>query len=245
MFNDGMAHVLTVSGVSILEIALLMGAFINAHLLINIREGLDGYPGARTILAYGAGCSYVHPDLMWDDFFFVTGTSANTNDTVVAYNPSDFQMNTAFSKSYLLDSLGSRYGLGGNHFYIDQSFLDFIELIKKENTSISIKAEDDDRSISYCVISSDRKGQERFLWGYEMSHPIKIEYHGWNTNAYKIYKYYSLDESLDSGVDMTPPYTKHIEKLMDKNGVIDLKNLNSGIYDFARIIHNNQQDDKS
>ena len=56
------------------------------------------------------------------------GTLAKKHaNPIVVYNPEPFQMNTAFSKSYILDSLGSSYGIRGNKFYIEHAVIDFMK----------------------------------------------------------------------------------------------------------------------
>lgn len=45
---------------------------------------------------------------------------------VVIYNPKELQMNTAFSKAFLLDEGGSKAGLPGNYFYIDESVVNAV-----------------------------------------------------------------------------------------------------------------------
>lgn len=51
--------------------------------------------------------------------------------TTYVYNPTEFQMNTAFAKAYTIESLGKRAGINPDYFYIESSTVELINSIPK------------------------------------------------------------------------------------------------------------------
>lgn len=91
---------------------------------LNVRDMRAGFPGIRGIITYGHRYHYTH----------VESTIAALDNSTVAYHPRVFQMNTAFSKAYIIESSGSKAGVSGSNLYIDNFLLDFLEnLASKEN----------------------------------------------------------------------------------------------------------------
>lgn len=232
MLNDGMVHLQTMVNPRMSDVGFLLKTFIDTHVEVNLKEEYSQYPGARTVLTFGKGCSYTFPEFRLDDFIInytkadsteISKDAKHFGNPIVAYNPTDFQMNTAFSKAYILDSLGRKHGLDGSSFFIDQSFFNFIEDLNKNTSFDNIRIETTikEDSIDYFVYS-DAPKCEFVYFGFEMSSPIKVLYHDWNTEVYKIYKYYPLDEPLKNAFDMKPPLRKLIDEQLNKSGYLDL-----------------------
>ena len=57
--------------------------------------------------------------------------------------PEYFQMNTAFSKAYIIESSGSKAGVTGNNLYIDNYLLIFLEdlVLKEDNGKQKFRVE--------------------------------------------------------------------------------------------------------
>ena len=92
--------------------------------LFNILNRFDtekGYPGLRGVLAYGQRVEYIESNYIGrGDFIQSTPErKAIYNKNLVVYSPSELQMNTAFSKSYIIEGSGSKLGVSGNNLYID------------------------------------------------------------------------------------------------------------------------------
>jgi len=95
---------------------------------INIRDLRIGFPGARGIITYGQRY----------DYEFVGSTVDVATNFTISYHPSEFQMNTAFSKAYIMESSGSKFGISGNNLYIDNYLLNNLEkLVTENNNSIN------------------------------------------------------------------------------------------------------------
>jgi len=65
------------------------------------------------------------------------------------YHPAQFQMNTGFSRAYLIESGGSKRGIFPNRFYIDQTWLDLAEVAVPGTLNIT---------------SEGRVGHIKFAW---------------------------------------------------------------------------------
>lgn len=96
---------------------------------LNYIDTKNGYPGVRGILTLGDRYDYTYTD---DSVHVADGFTSS-------YHPRVFQMNTAFSKAYLMESSGSRVGISGNNLYIDEYLINrFEELILEQNDENTI-----------------------------------------------------------------------------------------------------------
>lgn len=85
-----------------------------------------GFPGVRGVLTAGHRFIYDDVDLTEE----VTGG-------IVAYHPKEFQMNTAFSKAYIVEESDSKAGIKGAAMYVDEALLDFLRNIQRSNIDIA------------------------------------------------------------------------------------------------------------
>lgn len=83
--------------------------------LRNIDER-EGNPGIRGVISCG-------------DRFEYDSANTTVNDaaeTVTFYHPKEFQMNTAFSKAFIIEESGSNAGVAGSNLYIDKAVFDLL-----------------------------------------------------------------------------------------------------------------------
>lgn len=107
------------------QLVMVLDDLVNEYESLNQRDVREGFPGMRGILTFGHRYNYTH----------VATTYAVVDEKTIAYHPTEFQMNTAFSKAYLMESAGSKFGIAGNNLYIDKYMLDSISsLILSKNT---------------------------------------------------------------------------------------------------------------
>ncbi|MCY9660711.1 hypothetical protein P5G65_29810 [Paenibacillus chondroitinus] len=193
---------------------------INYFRYLNKVDKENGFPGARGVLTYGhrvgfsrdietaRGKILTHPD---DQDYY--------NNMKVVYSPNEFQMNTAFSKAYIMESLGSRVGLRGPNLYIDAVFLDrFVKLIydskspffnrlenpvkdkdndnvytmeiKQVPVSFEVNEYEDNEFYVWEVIQSTDNSSSRVLFKLWFDkNYINISEKGINTKLYKLIKY--------------------------------------------------------
>jgi hypothetical protein len=133
------------------ETVYFIDNIINDYQTVNYRDTEQGYPGARGIITYGHRYNYSSAD---------TTVSMATNDNV-SYHPKEFQMNTAFSKAYLMESSGSRAGISGNKLFFDNHLLSSIEnLIKDkhgENSIYKTSTKVEESEMIFSVFSEDTR----------------------------------------------------------------------------------------
>lgn len=89
--------------------------------LINRLDSQSGHPGLRGVLAYGQRVKYIDSNYIGRGEFIQTSSTRKEmfNKNIVVYSPSELQMNTAFSKAYIIEGSGSSMGVSGNNLYID------------------------------------------------------------------------------------------------------------------------------
>jgi len=127
--NDGVIynHDINIKKINFIDkLVISLDDLISEFESINIRDLRTNFPGVRGIITYGQRYNYVYAD---------STIEVATNFTR-SYHPKEFQMNTAFSKAYIIESSGSSVGISGNNLYIDKFLLDNIEkLISQNNNS--------------------------------------------------------------------------------------------------------------
>jgi len=124
VLNDGVART---TDVSESEEPHLMAQYLvqllsKHYLLAPIldREGL----GLRTVLAGGERIQYAPTGVGSDETIESWKISRDeTVDGILPYNPAEFQMNVAFSRAYIIESAGHKYGIENGWLYFDQSFV--------------------------------------------------------------------------------------------------------------------------
>lgn len=207
VLNDGSVKTtFTDSITSFLDLSFWLRGCVITHLNVNRNESENGYPGARTVLTHGKAMSHSHPEFRFDDFVFTytkkdpNGLSQIAEDRgnpLVAINPTPMQMNMAFSKAYILDNGGSKIGLSGSNFYLDNSVLEYIRNFKNLFSPDSEIVEDYKDNI-YIFVLPSKDSVKRYVLGFELENPsIKISAKHITTQVWKVISYYPWDEDFD------------------------------------------------
>lgn len=112
---------------------------INKFNLLNQIDVENGFPGIRGVISYGKRIEYVDSCYTGKGEFIQTTPQKKEiyNKKIVIYSPSELQMNTAFSKAYIIEGSGSKMGVAGNKLYIDYSVID--KIISIANSGITDK----------------------------------------------------------------------------------------------------------
>lgn len=148
VINDGIARTVDLIDARLILVPqflfyvrdLLMHHFMLERQIVRIGLGL------RTVLAGGERCQYSLPKKTGESFLFYTNQPSEYGKKLIdqqfVYNPSEFQMNTAFALAYSLEAKGTADGLIPNRVYIEQRWLDVIagllpDFIRVENCSIT------------------------------------------------------------------------------------------------------------
>ena len=169
-------------------LVMVLDDLIGEYESLNRRDFRDGYPGVRGVITFGHRYNYVD----------VESTVNVLDDFTSSYHPRVFQMNTAFSKAYLMESSGSKAGISGNSLYIDKYLFNRIE-------DLILKTDDSNNSIKYRIEKKIDKGQDDLYFSIFRNDEIflKIElskdfieynHNGIDTRLYKFVKRISLQD---------------------------------------------------
>lgn len=217
ILNDGVAKIVGIDDEFFGEMRLgdfthIFRNWVYMHMTINGTEHAQNDPGLRTIISFGLGVQYLADEIRMDDLVLnytkpkdstMSNLAQRCGNPIMMYNPIDLQMNTAFSKAYILDSIGSSQGLKGSRFFIDKSALIAIDKLADRSKSTKIVEKTDVGERILYPYSADQP--DSVYLGLELSNPIEINYHGmWSTTVFQVYKYYPFDEKVnDCWFDLT------------------------------------------
>lgn len=199
ILNDGLVKVSEISPERHLDIyGFFIRGCVYTHNGIKELEVKNDLPGPRSVLTFGESIEYLIPEVKLDDYVMnytkkdpegLSSIAQRTGNPTVVYNPTPFQMNMAFSKAYILDSLGKRKDIEGSNFFVDQSVLDFSVAIAEK--------------LNFKIITNRENGEFTFLldkgygfvyWGFKFDKEITIDYNGWKTTVYRLKSFYPPDE---------------------------------------------------
>lgn len=210
ILNDGIAKVYmpddSIFGKrEISSISIYFRFCIELHMTINQTEKANGYPGCRSVLAFGDCIEYLAEEIKFDDYVLnytkpkgqsiSTIAQENGNPTVI-YNPKELQMNTAFSKAYILE--GGKFDNNPikNNMYIDQSAVDaVIEYgARRDYTHVWQEMDKELR----LLIPYDKNNLNEVVIGFAFDKSVFTpEVKGYSTKVYKLLKLFPYDEPVD------------------------------------------------
>ena len=93
---------------------------------LNDRDIHNGFYGGRGVVTYGMRAQYRNFDTIGKGDLIQTSPQKREeyNKTKIIYTPNEMQMNTAFSKAYIIESGGSAKGLKKKRIHLDEKMLD-------------------------------------------------------------------------------------------------------------------------
>jgi len=114
----------------------------------------------------------------------------------VAINPGPLQMNLAFSKGFLLDSWGSKVGLRGAHFFVDDSVLCSVrDLHARLNSPVKIIDEVDDSMRLFAAPKNESRTRHHLGFEFDVL-PIKVQNEYIDTQLWRLLYFYPFDEDV-------------------------------------------------
>ena len=209
ILNDGVAKVLQpqnrlMDPSRLSTISVYIRSCVQLHMSISKEEHLHDYPGCRSVLSFGENIEYLFDEIRLDDWVFnwskkgknVSNWAGEQGNPIVIYNPKELQMNTAFSKAFLLESGGKMIGLPGNHFYIDKSTIEGVaKYAKKESYELSWKETSDEL---FMFVVKEKKDINSKIMGFCFdTPPIEPQMEKYKTTVYRLKKFYPHDENPD------------------------------------------------
>ena len=210
ILNDGIAKVYipddNLFGIEdIHSISIYFRFCVELHLTINQTEKASGYPGCRSVVAFGDSIEYLTEEVKFDDYVMnYTKPKGQKNSTIaehngnptVIYNPKELQMNTAFSKAYILESGGTKVGLPGNNMYVDQSVIDAVIKYGDMKGFANVWQELDTEL--RLLIPYHKENLNEVVIGFAFDKNIRnVESSRFSTRVYKLLKLFPFDEHID------------------------------------------------
>lgn len=210
ILNDGIAKVFHPLSKhqdwnNVLSISLFFRSCIELHMSISQTEHENSYPGCRTVIAFGENVEYLTEEVRLDDYVMnyskpkgaeISDYAKRCGNSLIIYNPKELQMNTAFSKAYILEGGGSKVGLPGNNIYIDQSAIDAVIRYAEDKGYFPEWVETDDKLFLW--IPYDKGNFRKVIMGFTFNRkiiePQNLKYH---TKVYHLLRLYPFDELTD------------------------------------------------
>lgn len=123
-----------VSTLNLLDVSLWFRHLLYYYSQVSTNENKKGLPGMRLVLSAGDRMIHNYDKITFEDYIYnyikpnpngISNFTSKYGEKVIIYNHEFMQMNTAFSKSYIIDTNGSNGGIRGNKFYVDISVINF------------------------------------------------------------------------------------------------------------------------
>ena len=161
----------------------------------------------RTIITAGHRADYTFEEVRYDDYTLdytrqqegLSPDSEAIGNPVIVMNPSPLQMNTAFSKAYLLDMMGSAVGIEGPHYYIEHSFISYIEqLVENSGEKCRVLQREAGENLLFAVDYVEKKTNQPRVFGIVYDpEVIKVDDRRLSTTLYRVLGFYPHDENPD------------------------------------------------
>ena len=132
--NDGFIRNFDIPPINVNCILGWLIDVIRKFKVINELDIQNGYYGARGVVTYGSRAQYRKLDSLGKGDFIYTSAEMKQeyNKKRIVLTPSELQMNTAFSKAYIIESGGSRKGLKNKKLHVDETLLiKLVDVINK------------------------------------------------------------------------------------------------------------------
>jgi len=111
-------------------------------------------------------------------------------------NPEPLQMNTAFSKAYILDDAGSKAGLQGSSIFVDQSFLDVIEELCTSTSHYRVTKRQNEADFLFAVEYVNPPPDRPWCLGMLLDRqPGSVRLHALSSSVYRLKKFFPNDEN--------------------------------------------------
>lgn len=146
--NDGFIRIFDIPSISVMSILRWLNAALLSFHNLNMQDIGNGFFGIRGVLAYGERVQYIHQDSIGRGEFIQTSEAKKVeyNLKKIVYTPGELQMNTAFSKAYIIESSGSKMGIAGNMLYIDVEVIDrIVDLVNEIGRDRILLTDEDEK----------------------------------------------------------------------------------------------------
>jgi hypothetical protein len=186
---------------------------LSNHWHTNAIEKQDGNPGMRSVLCAGQRMDLREPRRSAITQMLVAEERKEEfSDRTIVYSPLQFQMNLAFSKAYLIESLGSKGGLAGPGLFVEEDVLSgLLEICAGEHipgSSNLLYKNSFTQSHDFQVFSIRRdvinSPEFRLEIKFDTS-PVEIRPRGITTKMWRVIRYHPPDEDESFWFDFGRP----------------------------------------
>ncbi len=179
--NDGIASTIDTDVKKIEDVNKVL-YYLDSLLLhfsrINNVEKHNGFPGMRGVITAGHRLFYEVTNI--DEYINGGG--------IISYHPVEFQMNTAYSKAYIIEESGSADGIKGPFLYVDEIIYSVIQKMFNGLDGYSIEINDDEQQKTKVTINANHEWFLRLVFEKEA---IKYDKKGIHTRLYRLDSYES------------------------------------------------------
>lgn len=192
---------------SLSELSMWFRDCVFTHNWINDRESYKNLPGARSVISCNPQLHFSHPEFRFRDFILNytkplgggTNFPAEIADRPVVINPTQLQLNLAFSRAYMLDQAGKKYGIEGPHLYLDQAVMDFV-MKEAEKAGDEVL---DTTNDAWRLFAVRMKTPDYFHLGFLLDpNPIPISAPKIATTIWKVLAFCPWDEPQPFGIEV-------------------------------------------
>lgn len=209
ILNDGIAKVYIPDDEALGKrimgaIALYFRTCIELHMTIIQTERANGYPGCRSVMAFGESIEYLAEEVKFDDYVMnytkpegkdISAIAEHNGNPTIIYNPKELQMNTAFSKAYILEGGGSKAGLPGSNMYIDHSVVEAVIDYGLKNGFTHVWQEKDEEL--RLLIPYEKDNLNEVVIGFAFDKDLIFPESRYKSKVYKLLKLFPYDEKVD------------------------------------------------
>jgi hypothetical protein len=160
LLNDGMIRAISWGeSLGLFDLGSWLRHAVLGHYSVRRDEYANGLPGPRTVISSGWVAEHSFPEVRLDDYALsyimqqpgTSNLSEIMGNPLLVSNPLQLQLNTAFSRSYLLDQAGSRAGLSGACLYLDEQFIDDVTALFQSNLKFRVNKWTRENDILFAV----------------------------------------------------------------------------------------------
>lgn len=179
--NDGIVASIDVEPAdsSLHDTLSFLEAILHDYNILNNIDKRAQYPGIRGVITCGHRFCHDSSNMSQD----------LRSNHITAYYPAEFQMNTAFSKAFIVEGSGSKAGISGANMYIDKDLIFFFETYFNGCT-IDIKHSDIEKEVRIEYLG------QWFATLIVDAIPVKYANKGINTDFYRLKTFQAYYDQL-------------------------------------------------
>ena len=225
VLNDGIARTIDLPGPRAVDrvrlVFYLRDLLMRHYWLVPIlkSEGL----GLRTVFAGGQRVQYAPIRITGESVLHYRGEPSDWGKQILrqelVYHPAQFQMNTAFSRAYVIESAGSRQGIQLNRAYVEETCIEVLQ----QAMPGCVNVRGDSSSGQICI---EWNGQLMFHMSYDST--LSVEKASLKSRVFQLSDFviHEAFEGEKTEIPLEPIAIEHCSnELVGEDGIIKLKQI--------------------